>query len=85
MSLFLRESQVALGMESSRECGLLSLVYAPVALKSQVVAVVAIHIRKTWKYVRRGENEVCQWSSPLGRRNQCDTYTFLVICKAQLC
>lgn len=61
-----------------------SLVYAPVALNSQVVAVLAEHIRKMWKYVRGGENEVCPWSFSLGRRNQCDKYT-LVICKGQLC
>lgn len=56
-------------MESTRECGLLSLVYVLVALNSQVVAVVAKHIRKMWKYIRGGENEVCLWSSSLGRRN----------------
>lgn len=61
--------QAALGMESRCECGLLSLVYTPVALQSPVVAVVAKCIRKTWKYIRGRENEVCPWSSSLGRRN----------------
>lgn len=78
---FLRDLKAELGIESRCECGLLSLAYAVVALNGQVVAVLDKCIRKKWKYLRAGENRVWPWSSPLGRRNQCNIYTLLVICK----
>lgn len=62
---FLRELQAELGIESRCDCGLLPLTYAPVALNCQVIAVLAKHIRKKWKYVRAGVNGVCPWSSLL--------------------
>lgn len=67
---FIRELQAELGIESRCDCDLLSLTYAPVALNCQVIAVLAKHIRKKWKYVRAAVNGVCPWSSPFGRRSQ---------------
>ena len=78
---FLRELQAELGIESRCVCGLLSLVYALVALNGQVIPVLAKHIQKKVEIVRAGETGVCCWSFHLGRRNRYDVYTFLIACE----